>query len=352
MVTQHGGTSVDASIIIPTFNRSDALLQTLRALAESDYPQGRWEAVVVDDGSTDDTERVTTEWLNSTLVSVRYVRQSNSGAAAARNRGAGAARGRILVFIDNDILVKPDFLRLHLDALIANRGCWVVGRVVHPTELRSTPFGRYRDQSWEAFHDSHLEAGIQPTKGMTAANLSLPAEDFHRLGGFDESFTIASCEDWELGLRARMAGVTILYNPDIVVVHDDWAVSLDTFCRRQQLYSISDVLLWRKYGDRSPRAGLVRRNSPTNLYEDSARVAAKKALKRLASSRSGRWALGVNCRLAERLAPDSAWNRKAYDAMVGTAIFRGVREGLKKYIAECGVRGDECREEEAVSAEY
>src|SRR5262249_26253986 len=159
--------------------------------------------------------------------------------AAARNRGAATARGRILVFIDNDILVKGDFLRLHVETLKSNPGCWVVGRVVHPPELQSTPFGRYRNQSWEAFHHSHTEAGIQTTQGITAANLSLPAEDFHRLGGFDESFTIASCEDCELGLRARMAGITILYNPGIVVVHNDWAVSLDGFCRRQQLYSIS-----------------------------------------------------------------------------------------------------------------
>jgi len=238
---------------------------------------------------------------------------------------------------------------MHLESLVVNPGCWVVGRVVHPPELRSTPFGRYRDQSWEAFHRSHPESGIQPTRGITAANLSLPAEDFHRLGGFDESFTIASCEDSELGLRARMAGITVLYNPAIVVVHNDWAVSLDRFCRRQQLYGISDVLLWRKYGDRSPRTRLVRQNLPIDLSEDSVRLAGKKALRRLASSGPGRWALRANCRLAERMAPDSPWNRKSYEAMVGTAIFQGVREGLKRYGAECGTRNLECAKEEALS---
>ena len=163
---------MDASIIIPTFNRSDVLARTLRSLADLDYSPDRWEAIIVDDGSASDTEAVTTLLLKSTRAPVRYIRQLNSGAAAARNRGAAAARGRFLVFIDNDILVEPNFLRLHMEALNNNPGCWVVGRVVHPAELRSTPFGRYRDLTWEAFHCSHRENGIQATEGITAANLS------------------------------------------------------------------------------------------------------------------------------------------------------------------------------------
>jgi GT2 family glycosyltransferase len=332
---------MDATIIIPTFNRSDALLETLRALTDLDYPPDRWEAVVVDDGSTDDTQAVMRRWLKATPAPVRYLRQSNAGPAAARNRGAYVARGRILILIDNDILVQPDFLRLHLETLVASPDCWIVGRIVHPRRLRSTPFGRYRDSSWEDFHLSHKEVGVQETDGITAANLSLPAEDFHRLGGFDESFTIASCEDMDLGLRARMAGKRILYNPGIVVVHNDWVVSLDRFCERQRMYSVSDALLWRKYGDRSPRASLVCENSPVDLSRDSPRMVAKKAMKRLASTRSARLALGLNCRLAERLAPDSSWNLRAYDALVATAIFRGVRDGLKRYGADCGVRNGE-----------
>src|SRR5262252_4226302 len=111
---------MDASVVIPTFNRSDALLQTLRSLADLDYPADRWEAIVVDDGSGDDTEAVVAQWRESSDVPVRYIKQSNSGAAAARNRGAAAARGRILVFIDNDIVVERNFLRLHVETLNNN----------------------------------------------------------------------------------------------------------------------------------------------------------------------------------------------------------------------------------------
>jgi len=202
---------------------------------------------------------------------------------------------------------------------------------VHPIEARRTPFGRYRDTLWEAFHHTQGSNVVVDTTGMTAANLSLPARDFARLGGFDEDFTIASSEDWDLAMRARVAGIRILYDPNIVVVHNDWADDLDRFCARQRLYSVSDVLLWRKYGERSPRAILVRENSPVRWGDDPVRLVAKKMAKRLLATWAGRAALRSFCTFAERAAPDSLWSRRAYDLAVGVAIFGGVREGLRRY---------------------
>jgi GT2 family glycosyltransferase len=169
---------------------------------------------------------------------------------------------------------------------------------------------------------------------MTAANLSLPRLDFFSLGGFDPSFTIASCEDWELGLRARSRGIRVLYDPRIVVMHHDWASSLGGFCERQRLYSIADVLLWRKYGDASPRCQVVRQNSPVDWASDSAALIAKKILKWLLASRIGIKSVHSACRLVESLAPDSRLNRGAYDVAVALAIFRGVHEGLRRYGTE------------------
>jgi glycosyltransferase involved in cell wall biosynthesis/GT2 family glycosyltransferase len=322
---------MDATVIIPTFNRWDALQKTLAALAQVDYPAAHWEVVVVDDGSTDDTEASIQRWIRNADIEVRYLRQVNSGPAAARNRGAREARGAALIFIDNDILVKPDFVRAHVDALAAHGGCWVMGRVVHPPELRRTAFGRYRDSVWEAFHEAHADGRISETSGMTAANVSMPAADFHRLGGFDEDFTIASCEDCDLGIRARQAGIRVMYDPSIIVLHNDWAVSLDRFCDRQRLYSISDALLWRKYGSASPRAHLVHENSPVSLKTDSPSLIVKKTLKRALATRPGKALTRFACSIAERVAPDTMLSRRAYDTAVGVAIFQGVREGLRRY---------------------
>lgn len=322
---------MDASIIIPTYNRWDALRETLAALARSDYDASRWEVIVVDDGSTDETETSIGRFIVETGIRARYLRQTNSGPAAARNRGAREALGEALIFIDNDILVEPGFIRSHVEALAAHPGCWVMGRVVHPPELRRTAFGRYRDSVWEAFHETHADGRVSETSGMTAANVSIPAADFHRLGGFDEDFTIASCEDCDLGIRARQSGIRVMYDPRIIVLHNDWAVSLDRFCERQRLYSISDALLWRKYGTASPRVQLVRENAPADFKTDSPSLIARKALKRILATSAGTALTRFACAQLERAAPDTRLSRRAYDAAVGVAIFQGVREGLRRY---------------------
>ena len=322
---------MDATIVIPTYERAGTLLQTLSALAEVDYPGGRWEVVIVDDGSRPGTLARIADWMASSTVRVRLVQQAHRGPAAARNRGAREATGTVLIFLDNDCLVPPDFVGRHLQGLRTTPGCWVVGRIVHPQELRKTPFGRYRDDCWEAFHRSHPEGMVSETGGMTAANLALPAADFARLGGFDERFSIASCEDWDLAWRARAAGIRILYDPCNTAVHNDWAVSLEQFCERQRLYSISDVLLWRKYGERSPRARLVSENSPVRWPGDRPRLVFKKMVKRLLVTPPGKRVVRLANRIAEGVAPDSRWNRSLYELAVGIAIFEGVREGLSRY---------------------
>jgi GT2 family glycosyltransferase len=326
--------SLDVTVIVPTYNRSHALTETLEALAVAAAPANGWEAIVVDDGSSDDTPQVVPRWIDAHLASIRYVRQENRGPAEARNHGAREAQGRFLIFIDNDIVVSRDFIRQHVETLESHPGCWVVGRVTHPPALRTTPFGRFRYDLGEEFHRRHGTANPAPTTAITAQNLSLLATDFERLGGFDAAFEIASSEDWDLGFRARQAGVTLLYHPQIVAVHNDWAVSLESFCRRQQLYSISDVLLCRKYGEASPRFRLVAENGPLGWRRDGLGLTLKKAVKWCLAYLLGGRALRAGVRAIELLAPDTALCHRAYRLALSEAIFSGVREGRRRYPAE------------------
>ena len=316
------------SVIVPTYNRRSVLLRTLGAVARTTYPRDWWELIVIDDGGSDGSEETVRRWAKDAAVSLRYVRQENSGPGAARNRGASMARGEFLVLLDNDIVVAPEFLRLHVEALQANPGCWIAGRITHREALRATPFGRYRDFVWEQFHRKAPPAQISETLLGSAANMSLPAADFQRLNGFDESFTIASSEDWDLGIRARAAGIRVLYHPGIVGFHDDWAINLEHFCERQRLYSQSDVLLWQKYGEASPRIRVVRENGPHDWHRDHAGLLAKKTVKQLLATAAGRGVVRGLCGAAERLVPDSRISRRLYEICVALAIFRGVREGL------------------------
>ncbi|HWT03640.1 MAG TPA: glycosyltransferase family A protein [Pyrinomonadaceae bacterium] len=95
------------TVVIPTYNRAGFIVETINSvLAQTDAD---FEVVVVDDGSTDDTQNVVRRDFGQ-LEKVRYVRQANAERGAARNRGIREARGRFVIFLDSDDFMRPDHL--------------------------------------------------------------------------------------------------------------------------------------------------------------------------------------------------------------------------------------------------
>jgi hypothetical protein len=125
-------------------------------------------------------------------------------------------------------------------------------------------------------------------------------------------------------------GYRTLYHPGIVVEHADWAVDLRSYCERQRSYSVSDVSLWAKYGEDSPRAPLVHANGPVDLSRDRARGSALKLLKNLLALPGPRKFAVFLAQRVERLAPDSWVSHRAYRLAISLYIFAGVREGFDR----------------------
>ncbi len=319
---------IAVSVVIPTHNRSDALAATLTRLAQQDF-RCAWEVIVVNNRCEDDTDEVVRRQQLS--VPTLLTHEETPGAAAARNRGAREACGEILIFIDNDILVPPDFIRRHAETLRVNPNCWFVGRVINPPELRDTAFGRYRDDLHESYFQDLPTQNFADYDGATGQNWAMRRDEFFSAGGFDEGYAIASCEDAELALRARQKGFRTMFNPQSVVVHNDWATDIDSFCRRQELYSISSVLLWKKYGENSFQKEIVKENSPVDPRNDSLKTIGKKITKSVFASLPGKSLTKLACGAIEKIAPDTKLSYKAYRTAVALAMFRGVREGFRRY---------------------
>jgi GT2 family glycosyltransferase len=318
--------SAAVSVIIPTHNRSDALAETLAGVARQEFDRG-WEVIVVNNRCTDDTDEVVAR--QNFPVPFRLVHESERpGPAAARNAGAAVATGKYLLFMDNDILVEPDFVRRHFEALEANPGCWIVGQVLNLPEQEATPFGRFR----KALHPFVPPSeGRRPFDLLTGQTFSAPRADFERLGGFDPSFFVASGEDRELAMRAQKSGVTILFDPAIIVLHNDWAgSSIRDYCLRQRLYSQTEPLFWRKYGDEFPRIRLVRENLPPDWGRDPAALVVWKNVKRLLGTRAAQAALAGTCAACERLLPWPPVLWRLYRMALAGAIYRGFQEGLSR----------------------
>ena len=112
------------SVIIPAYNSAAFLSETLESLLAQTF--GRWEAVVVNDGSTDNTQSVIDGYCAKDSR-IRCIVQTNAGVSAARNRGLAEAAGEYAVFLDADDLLAPDALRAFAEA--ADGADIVLGRL-------------------------------------------------------------------------------------------------------------------------------------------------------------------------------------------------------------------------------
>jgi glycosyltransferase involved in cell wall biosynthesis len=311
------------SVVVPTHNRSDALAKTLVNLAAQKFAEP-WEVIVVNNRCTDDTDEVVQR--QAFPVPLRLIHRADvPGAAAARNAGAEVANGDYLLFMDNDILVDPDFVERHRNSLVAHPGCWIVGQIVNLPEQERTPFGRFRRALFPYNPPSLI---LQEAHGLTGQS-SLPRADFVRLEGFDERFDVASVEDIELAMRAWRLKIKILYDPSIVGVHNDWAgFTIRDYCRRQRTYTHCEPLLWQKYGKDHLKQRLVQENLPPLWRQDKPVLLVRKMLKQLAGTPFIQSILFAVCDVLERVCPWPPILWRLYLLLLAGAIYRGFQEGL------------------------
>jgi glycosyltransferase involved in cell wall biosynthesis len=187
------------SVVMPTCNKCRQLARTLAALNKQVVP-GEWETVVIDDGSSDSTPEILREFSARPGWKLRVVQPGrNVGRAAARNLGIETARGRWILFLDDDIIAPPGLLAAHVDRLEANPGCGTIGRVATDPALVDAPHFHYMDSRGIA----KIDAGTVPARYFVTQNAAVPREDLQRVGGFDEAFSAYGFEDADLAFRLQ-----------------------------------------------------------------------------------------------------------------------------------------------------
>ncbi len=181
------------SVIIPTYNR-DALIgrAVMSVLKQTLEPA---EIIIVDDGSTDNTEAVVSEFLKRSHIRIRYLVQENKGPAAARNTGIANAEGTVLAFLDSDDHWTKDKLAIQYDAVRKNRGY----QVFH-TEERWLRRGVHLNQKkrHQPPH-GHIFRNCLELCCVGMSTVMVRKEIFDRYGLFDERFRC--CEDYDYWLR-------------------------------------------------------------------------------------------------------------------------------------------------------
>ena len=198
---------MDASIIIPTRNRAAWLPTCLAHLEQQTLPAARFEIIVVDDGSADDSYSVLQRYAQGAPVRIRPIRTENVGFAVARNKGVALATGTMLLFFADDELASPRLLENHWRAhtSIHVERCLAGEIHTHP-QLAPDSFTRLSiDESPD--EDEYTEQ--VPYLEAQPSNLSIGRTLFERLGGFDEVEGLHPLEHIILAHRLGKAGVEI-----------------------------------------------------------------------------------------------------------------------------------------------
>ena len=204
---------MDASVVIPTFQRCGSVARILNALTEQTLPPTHFEVIVAIDGSDDGTLEMIAE--RPALFELRSIWRTHGGRAAACNSGIRAARGELIVILDDDMVPFPRCLEAHLSAHPRGSRRCMMGAVPIQTTAESRPLEKYIARRF----DAHLRRLSQPnhqfkTRDFYSGNVSVRRDVVLSAGLFDESFNEYGNEDLELAVRLRSADVEIGFSPE------------------------------------------------------------------------------------------------------------------------------------------
>jgi len=216
------------SIVIPTYNRPKQLAKCLKSLSHLDYPRDRFEVIVVDDGSPIIPEGVVADFrgqLNMTLLT-----QARTGPAGARNTGVNIAKGDFLAFIDDDCEPATDWLRNLSGLFLLASDRAIGGRTLNglPNNLYSVTSQMIIDVVYAHFNPDPNQASF-----FASNNLTIAADLFRDIGGFDATFTTS--EDRDFCDRWLQHSFKMIYAPEVVLYHFH-ELKLGTFWRQHFNY--------------------------------------------------------------------------------------------------------------------
>jgi glycosyltransferase involved in cell wall biosynthesis len=288
------------SIIIPTYNRIKQLLLTLTAFEKQTYPKDQFEVLVIDDGSTDNTLEILSNY--EAPYNFRYFTLgSRNGPGVARNLGIHQARGTYIIFCDADFLVLPHFIETydlyhakHQNAVISGTpNCykgvytlffpgfseWEKGaarsvlqqfqlwddgylkskdivEIITPEDIRNN-FGKINQvmSHWEIISNKNkaafLQTNIAPWLLFITRCVSVEKTVLEQQEGFDER--LGSGEDWELGYRIYKQGLSFVSINGTVGYHQEHPSGYRNYVKKEPF---SKILL-EKFGQKDPELLLL-----------------------------------------------------------------------------------------------
>jgi glycosyltransferase involved in cell wall biosynthesis len=286
--------------------------------------------VVVDDGSSDETPQVAEQEFP---FSLQYVRQSNQGAAAARNVGAEKGTGDILIFVDDDMTLGEHYVAGLVETHARYDNVVGMGTCYSDAAQRNSVFSRVYAQR-AALRASEHEGQFVSFADCVTNNLSVERGAFFEIGMMEDIGGDGPTwwGDVDFGYRAYLEGYRFRQSAQAVCYHRDYSIgSLETACQHaEEVYRIAPLLL-RKYPDLRRHLHVFRDKTPVSIQDDSPMLIINKLFHQVtawAPLSAGMFAL---VRLLEQTAPNPALLGLLYRWIVSAHIYRGYRAGLREH---------------------
>jgi GT2 family glycosyltransferase len=241
---------IELSVIIPTFNRPAKLAECLRALAGQDYPEDRFEVIVVDDGSELPVDALVLPYRDRFRITIE--RTANAGPAAARNHGARIARGRFLAFTDDDCAPDSGWLSALMTALRSSPEALIGGGIRNA--LAENPFSAASQLILDFVH-AYSQSHPQSLRFFPSSNIAVAGELFRQLGGFNPHFRTS--EDRDLCARWSDSGRSLVYAPGALVNHSN-DLCFGSFWRQHLGYGRGACRFYRAHRSRHPGKSTIR----------------------------------------------------------------------------------------------
>ncbi len=213
---------IRTSVVIPVFNKVDFTFECLQSLLTA-IDLNTTEVIIVNNASTDETSDMLGQFKEFIHVEDN---EENQGFVDACNQGAAIARGRYLVFLNNDTTILPDWLENLVDTIESDSSVGAVGSMFLYADGKIQEAGAIVWKTGEAFHygwgkspDDRRYNFAREVDYCSAASLLIRKDLFERLGGFDRRYSPAYYEDVDLCFGVRSLGYKVIYQPLSRVIH-------------------------------------------------------------------------------------------------------------------------------------
>jgi glycosyltransferase involved in cell wall biosynthesis len=251
------------SVVVPTFNRPDALARCLAGLVEQDYPHQSFEVVVVDDGGTADLGRVVA--AAGERMQIRLLRKSNAGPGVARNHGVQHADGELIAFTDDDCRPDPGWLRAFAAGHVERPDALLGGLIWNA--LPDNPYATTSQLLIDYLYE-YYNADVAQARFFTSNNMAASRARFLEMGGFAPVFRRAAGEDRELCARWYHENRPLVFVPSARVAHAH-GMSFRGYVRQHLSYGRGAFHFRIKEAERAERGVRV---EPPRFYTDMLRL--------------------------------------------------------------------------------